>query len=158
MSKKYLVTWDMLQVHGKALSQHLIGRQEWKGIIAVSRGGLVPAAIVARELNIRYVDTLCIASYHDHLHQTDMELIKESNVPNNGEGFIVIDDLVDSGNTAKMIRKLYPKAYFVTICAKPQGKPLVDYSVVDIPQDTWIEQPWDTSVQFVPPLCDQDKQ
>ncbi len=158
MSKKYLVTWDMLQVHGKALSQHLIERQEWKGIIAVSRGGLVPAAIVARELNIRYVDTLCIASYHDHLHQTDMQLIKECNVPNDGEGFIIIDDLVDSGNTAKLIRKLYPKAYFVTICAKPQGKPLVDFSVVDIPQDTWIEQPWDTAVQFVPPLCDQDKQ
>ncbi|MGL4675477.1 MAG: xanthine phosphoribosyltransferase [Wohlfahrtiimonas sp.] len=158
MSKKYLVTWDMLQVHGKALSQHLIERQEWKGLIAVSRGGLVPAAIVARELNIRYVDTLCIASYHDHKNQTDMQLVKECNVPHEGEGFVIIDDLVDSGNTAKLIRKLYPKAYFVTVFAKPQGKPLVDFSVIDVPQDTWIEQPWDTAVHFIPPICDQNKQ
>ena len=41
------------------------------------------------------------------------------------------------------IREMYPKAHFVTIFAKPAGRPLVDDYVVDIPQDTWIEQPWD---------------
>ncbi|MCI1874351.1 MAG: xanthine phosphoribosyltransferase, partial [Serratia liquefaciens] len=50
------------------------------------------------------------------------------------------------------IREMYPKAHFVTIFAKPAGRPLVDDYVVDIPQDTWIEQPWDMAVTFVPPI------
>ena len=69
-----------------------------------------------------------------------------------GEGFIVIDDLVDTGGTAVAIREMYPKAHFVTIFAKPAGRPLVDDYVIDIPQDTWIEQPWDMGVVFVPPI------
>ncbi len=152
MSKKYLVTWDLVQIYGKTLSHHLHEKQAWKGIIAVSRGGLVPAAIVARELNIRNVDTVCIASYHDYQTQTDMQLLKQPTLDNSGEGYVIIDDLVDSGNTAKLIRQLYPNAYFVTIFAKPNGKPLVDFNVIDVPQDTWIEQPWDTAVQFIPPI------
>ena len=66
---------------------------------------------------------------------------------------VVIDDLVDTGGTAVAIREMYPKAHFVTIFAKPAGRPLVDDYVVDIPQDTWIEQPWDMGVVFVPPIA-----
>jgi hypothetical protein len=38
-------------------------RARWKSVVAITRGGLVPAAIVARELNIRTVDTICVKSY-----------------------------------------------------------------------------------------------
>jgi xanthine phosphoribosyltransferase len=40
-------------------------------VIAITRGGLVPAAIVARELGVRVIDTVCIASY-DHTKQGDL--------------------------------------------------------------------------------------
>ncbi|OCG32892.1 xanthine phosphoribosyltransferase [Gilliamella sp. Choc4-2] len=141
----------MLQSYGRQLSERLLPANQWKGIIAVSRGGLVPAAILARELSIRYVDTVCISSY-DHDHQREKLILKQAN--GDGEGFIVVDDLVDTGNTAHTIREIYPKAHFVTIFAKPAGKPLVDDYVVDIAQDTWIEQPWDTGVMFVKPISD----
>ncbi|WP_145495314.1 xanthine phosphoribosyltransferase [Yersinia massiliensis] len=149
MSEKYVVTWDMLQIHARKLAQRLLPAEQWKGIIAVSRGGLVPAGILARELGIRYVDTVCISSY-DHDNQRDLKVLKRAE--GDGEGFIVIDDLVDTGGTAKAIRDMYPKAHFVTVFAKPVGRPLVDDYVVDIPQDTWIEQPWDMAVTFVAPL------
>ncbi|HDV7759090.1 TPA: xanthine phosphoribosyltransferase, partial [Escherichia coli] len=123
--------------------------EQWKGIIAVSRGGLVPGALLARELGIRHVDTVCISSY-DHDNQRELKVLKRAE--GDGEGFIVIDDLVDTGGTAVAIREMYPKAHFVTIFAKPAGRPLVDDYVVDIPQDTWIEQPWDMGVVFVPPI------
>ncbi len=97
MSEKYVVTWDMLQIHARKLASRLMPSEQWKGIIAVSRGGLVPGALLARELGIR-------------------------------------------------------KAHFVTIFAKPAGRPLVDDYVIDIPQNTWIEQPWDMGVVFVPPI------
>ncbi|OCG56448.1 xanthine phosphoribosyltransferase [Gilliamella sp. Imp1-1] len=141
----------MLQSYGRQLSERLLPANQWKGIIAISRGGLVPAAILARELSIRYVDTVCISSY-DHDHQREKLILKQAN--GDGEGFIVVDDLVDTGNTAHTIREMYPKAHFVTIFAKPAGKPLVDDYVVDIAQDTWIEQPWDTGVMFVKPISD----
>lgn len=149
MSQKYVVTWDMLQIHARQLAERLLPVEQWKGIIAVSRGGLVPAALLARELGIRHVDTVCISSY-DHDHQREMKILKRAE--GDGEGFIVIDDLVDTGGTAKVVRDMYHKARFVTIFAKPAGRPLVDDYVVDIPQDTWIEQPWDMGITFVPPL------
>ncbi|WP_337264123.1 MULTISPECIES: xanthine phosphoribosyltransferase [unclassified Serratia (in: enterobacteria)] len=149
MSEKYVVTWDMLQMQARKLAHRLLPAEQWKGIIAVSRGGLVPASLLARELSIRYVDTVCISSY-DHDSQREMKVLKRAE--GDGEGFIVVDDLVDTGGTAKAIREMYPKAHFVTIFAKPAGRPLVDDYVVDIPQDTWIEQPWDMGVAFVPPI------
>lgn len=150
--KKFTVTWDMLQMYGRELAGRLLPASQWKGIIAVSRGGLVPAAILARELSIRYVDTVCISSY-DHNHQREKLILKRAE--GDGEGFIVIDDLVDTGGTAHSIREMYPKAHFVTIFAKPEGKPLVDDYVIDIPQNTWIEQPWDTGISFIKPLSDK---
>ncbi|MDF7671527.1 xanthine phosphoribosyltransferase [Orbaceae bacterium ESL0721] len=149
--RKFTVTWDMLQMYGRELSRRLLPANQWKGIIAVSRGGLVPAAILARELSIRFVDTVCISSY-DHDHQREKQILKRAE--GDGEGFIVIDDLVDTGGTAHTIREMYPKAKFVTVFAKPAGKPLVDDYVQDIPQDTWIEQPWDMQIVFTKPLCD----
>lgn len=56
MSEKYVVTWDMLQIHARKLASRLMPSEQWKGIIAVSRGGLVPGALLARELGIRHVD------------------------------------------------------------------------------------------------------
>ena len=153
MSEKYVVTWDMLQIHARKLASRLMPSEQWKGIIAVSRGGLVPGALLARELGIRHVDTVCISSY-DHDNQRELKVLKRAE--GDGEGFIVIDDLVDTGGTAVAIREMYPKAHFVTIFAKPAGRPLVNDYVVDIPQDTWIEQPWDMGVVFVPPISGRE--
>ncbi len=152
MSEKYIVTWDMFQMHARKLSEKLLPASQWKGIIAVSRGGLFPAAVLSRELGIRHVETVCIASYEDHFTQSDtLRVIHRAE--GDGEGFIVVDDLVDTGNTAKAIREMYPKARFVTVFAKPAGAPLVDDYIIDIPQETWIEQPWDLGLSFVLPLA-----
>ena len=152
MNEKYVVTWDMFQMHARKLSERLLPASQWKGIIAVSRGGLFPAAVLARELGIRHIETVCIASYHDHNNQGELQVLHAAQVPNGGEGFIVVDDLVDTGNTARAIRQMYPNAKFVTVFAKPAGAELVDDYVIDIPQNTWIEQPWDLGLTFVPPL------
>ncbi|MDD1783445.1 xanthine phosphoribosyltransferase [Enterovibrio sp. ZSDZ35] len=150
MSNKFVITWDNMQMYTRQLAEKLLPADQWTGIIAVSRGGLVPAAILARELGLRHVDTVCISSY-DHDHQRDMQVLKKAD--GDGEGFIVVDDLVDTGGTAEVIREMYPKAKFVTVCAKPAGKHLVDDYVVDIAQDCWIEQPWDMGVTFVEPVA-----
>ena len=58
-----IISWVELHRDARFLSQELHRKGPWKGIIAVTRGGLVPAALVARELDIRLVDTVCVTSY-----------------------------------------------------------------------------------------------
>lgn len=147
---KFVITWDKMQDYTRQLAQKQLPAEQWKGIIAISRGGLVPAAILARELSIRYVDTICISSY-DHDHQREANVLKT--IEGDGEGYLIVDDLVDSGNTAKIVREMHPKAKLIAVCAKPAGKDLIDDYVVDIAQDTWIEQPWDMKLQFVDPIA-----
>ena len=102
------------------------------------------------EGDIRLIDTICIRSYSDDHRQSDLEVLKE--VPGDGEGWIIIDDLVDTGRTAKGVRAILPKAHFATVYAKPAGRPTVDTYITEVSQDTWILFPWDTALQSVPPI------
>ena len=149
-TKNFPVTWDELHRHARALAWRLVELGPWQSIVAVTRGGLVPAAIVARELDLRLIDTVCIASYDDR-EQGKLSILKR--VPGDGTGMLIIDDLVDTGITAKAVREMLPKAHFATIYAKPAGRPLVDTFVTEVSQDTWILFPWDIAPQFAPPIA-----
>ena len=148
--KAFPVSWDQLHRDSKALAWRLAELGPWTSIVAVSRGGLVPAAIVARELEIRLIDTVCVASY-DHTRQGSLTVLKSA--MGDGEGGLIVDDLVDTGGTARVVRGLLPKAHFAAVYAKPAGKPLVDTFVTEVSQDTWIYFPWDTELQFVEPIA-----
>ena len=147
--RTFPVSWEELHRHAKALAWRLVPLGPWTGIVAITRGGLVPAAIVARELEVRLIDTVCIASY-DERDQGEVMVLKT--VPGDGTGWLLIDDLVDTGRTAKVVRELLPAAHFATIYAKPAGRPLVDSFITEVSQDTWILFPWDTESQFVEPI------
>jgi xanthine phosphoribosyltransferase len=148
--KNFPVTWEELHRNAKALAWRLIEKGPWKGIVAITRGGLVPAAIVARELEVRLIDTICIASYDDR-NQGQLSILK--GVAGDGTGWLIIDDLVDTGRTAKTVRDMLPKAHFATVYAKPAGRPLVDTFITEVSQDTWILFPWDIEPQFIQPIA-----
>lgn len=148
--KTYPVSWDQLHRDSKALAWRLVESGPWKGIAAVTRGGLVPAAIIARELDVRLIDTICIVSYRDDNTAGEPEVLKD--IPGDGEGWLIVDDLVDTGSTAKVVRKIFPKAHFATVYAKAAGRPQVDSFITEVSQDTWILFPWDTELQSVPPI------
>ncbi|MEH6824506.1 MAG: xanthine phosphoribosyltransferase [Motiliproteus sp.] len=155
----YPVSWEELHRNAKALSWRLLEQGPWKGIIAITRGGLVPAAILARELDIRLIDTLCVVSYGQgesgaDTQQGELNVLK--GVEGDGAGMLLIDDLVDTGKTARLVREMLPKAHFATIYAKPAGKPLVDTFVTEVSQDTWIRFPWDMEHTFATPLVNRD--
>jgi xanthine phosphoribosyltransferase len=154
--KTFPVTWETLHRDAKALAWRLVNQGPdnglWKGIVAVTRGGLVPAAVIARELEIRVIDTVCIASYDDR-HQGEARILKATTGGGDGDGWLVIDDLVDTGATARLVRAMLPKAHFATVYAKPAGRPLVDSFITEVSQDTWILFPWDIEPQFVRPIA-----
>jgi len=149
-SKTYPISWEQLHRDSKLLARQLVEMQPWKGIVAVTRGGLVPASIIARELGIRLVDTVCIASY-DYQQQGAISVLKSPVI--DGDKLLLIDDLVDTGRTARIARNQLPTAYFATVYAKPAGRPLVDSYITEVSQDTWILFPWDTESQFVEPIA-----
>ena len=155
--KQFPVSWDEFHRDARALAWRLSSAGPFKAIVAVTRGGLVPAAIVARELDIRLIESVCVASYN-HQSQGEVKVLKSvaENIINigggGGEGVLIVDDLVDTGSTARVVRELLPKAHFATVFAKPKGRPLVDTFITEVSQDTWIFFPWDTGLAFRPPI------
>ena len=147
----YVVTWDQLHRDARALAWRLLDRAPWRGIGAITRGGLIPAAIVARELDCRLIESVSVATYEEE-ELLGPRVIKQPEAADDGEGWLVVDDLVDTGNTARVVRALLPKAHFATIYAKPKGRPLVDSFITEVSQDTWILFPWDTEPRFVAPI------
>jgi xanthine phosphoribosyltransferase len=142
------ITWAELHIDARTLAKQLKNITPWKGIIAITRGGLIPAALIAQELNIRLIETICISSYEDksagiYAKQSEPELIKT--VDGNGQGFLLIDDLVDSGKTASLVKALLPEAHLATLYAKPSGKAYANSFVKEFAQHQWVIFPWESN-------------
>ena len=161
--KAFPVSWDQFHRDARALAWRLASQGPWDAIVSITRGGLVPAAIVSRELEIRVIETVCIASYLDDNSQGGLQVLKTvaddiaALGGGEGAGVLVVDDLVDTGGTAKVVRAMLPRAHFATVYAKPMGRPLVDTFVTEVSQDTWIYFPWDLGLMFQPPIRDGGK-
>jgi len=155
--KAFPVSWDQFHRDARALAWRLSAAGPFEAIVTITRGGLVPAAIVARELGTRVIETVCIASYHDYQTQGGLQVLKGIAPAvakfGEGKGILVVDDLVDTGATAKVVREMLPHAHFATVYAKPLGRPMVDTFVTEVSQDTWIYFPWDMGLTFQPPIA-----
>lgn len=152
--KAFHVSWDQFHRDARALAWRLSPVGRFSGMVAVTRGGLVPAAIVARELDLRVIDTFCVASYAGEKVQGEIKLLKSvlpDTARGGGEGLLVVDDLADTGATVKIIRAILPKAHVATVYAKPLGRPVVDTFITEVSQDTWIYFPWDLGLSFQAP-------
>lgn len=155
--KYFPVSWEELHRNGRALAWRLMEKAPFKGIVAVTRGGLVPAAIVARELDIRHIETICILAYRDDKTVGEVNVIKPLELENGGEGWLIVDDLVDSGITARHVREMLPNAHFASIYGKPKGLEQVDTFITEVSQDTWILFPWDQAPTFVKPIVEETR-
>lgn len=154
--KGFHISWDQIHRDSRALAWRLDGHGPddgaWRAVVAITRGGMAPAMIAARELDIRTVDTISIKSY-DNQTQSEAKVLQKPDdaLMGDGTGILIIDDLVDSGKTLEVVRALYPNAHFATVYAKPKGRPQVDTFITEVSQDTWIFFPWDMAMQYVKP-------
>ena len=154
--KGFHISWDQIHRDSRALAWRLDGLGpddgQWRAVVAITRGGMAPAMIVARELDIRTVDTISVKSY-DWQDQVEAKVLKapDAELMGDGTGILIVDDLVDTGKTLELVRRLYPKAHFATVYSKPQGRAMVDTFITEVSQDTWIFFPWDMALQYVEP-------
>jgi xanthine phosphoribosyltransferase len=156
--KAFPVSWDQFHRDARALAWRLAGvNGNWRAIVCITRGGLVPAAIISRELGIRLIETVCVASYHEYVEQGELDVLKEvspSLLESEGRDVLIVDDLTDTGKTAAIVRAMMPQAHFATVYAKPKGRPLVDTFVTEVSQDTWIYFPWDMGFTYQKPIAE----
>jgi xanthine phosphoribosyltransferase len=161
--KAFPVSWDQFHRDARALAWRLHAAGPFEAIVCITRGGritrggLVPAAIVARELNVRIIETVCVVSYQDYQNKGEIKVLKGvapevTSLRAQGRGVLIVDDLVDTGKTARVVRDILPAAHFAAVYAKPMGRPLVDTFITEVSQDTWIYFPWDTGLAFQPPI------
>ena len=117
--KGFHVSWDQIHRDARALAWRLDGKGpgeggSWKAVVGITRGGLVPAMIVSRELDIRVVDTISVKSYHsgggaaDQRSEAQVTKSPQTELMGDGTGILIVDDLVDSGKTLELVRSLYP--------------------------------------------------
>ena len=161
--KAFPVSWDQFHRDARALAWRLSGEGPFEAIVCITRGGLVPAAIVARELGTRLIETVCVASYLDYKNQSELSVLKgvspavKALGDGHGKGVLVVDDLTDTGKTAKIVRDMLPNAHFATVYAKPAGRPMVHTFVTEVSQDTWIYFPWDMGLAYQEPIAKDTK-
>lgn len=142
MTEKLYISWEDFHQHAKQLAVKLKENGPWTKIVAVSRGGLLPAGILAYELDIRNVEVVNMSSYDGEKQRSKTDIDIKSFVGEVDEHTIVIDDLSDTGNTFRLLRQEFPNAHFAAVYAKSKGKSFVDFYASEMP-DKWIVFPWD---------------
>lgn len=104
---------------------------------------MVPACIIARELDIRLVDSVSVDSY-DEQHMKNVHILSEIKLNYDDPETLVIDDLSDSGNTFKALRALWPQATYACLFVKPEGRRQADFYINETAQNCWIFLPWES--------------
>ncbi len=162
-TREEFVSWAELHAKCDELSRRLLACAPpdggWRGIVAITRGGMVPAAILARELEVRAIDTLSIVIY-SHQTQGDLKVVKTVGFHGDGEGWLVVEDIVDTGKTMRLVRSMLPAAHVASVYVKPAGVELADTFIREIDQDVWVYFPWDLDPQslgFRKPLIDRER-
>lgn len=132
-TQRLAIRWEDVENDTRLLANQLKAIGQWHQIIAIVRGGLIPATLLAHQLNIQRMDTLTI-SRDDHQIKGPAA---------DGAGVLIVDELVDTGATIQAIRPRYPRAHVAVLYAKPQGRPMADSVVREFPQDIWLDFPWE---------------
>lgn len=140
---KKFVSWDEFHRDAIQLADKIKEKYPelaFKGIVAVSRGGYIPATIIAHQLNIKNIRSISLSSYNKKNMQ-DKTIIND--IFNTEETWLIIDELTDTGKTYDIIRKHHPNSIFGVVYAKPKGIPHINHYAVECPQDCWIAFPWE---------------
>ena len=114
-SKKIYYPYEEFRDDLKALTQKI--NQTFDALIPISRGGLSMGQMMGEFYNIREVCAINTIGYED---TQKLDEVRVFNVPNlhDAKSVLVVDDIVDSGETLvevlKVLREEYPNVIFLT--------------------------------------------
>ncbi|MBP3688331.1 MAG: hypothetical protein J6J35_08255 [Alphaproteobacteria bacterium] len=112
-------------------------------LVAVSRGGLIPAQLIAYKLNIRDIRVMKLISYDEDNTRQEIKDISTDRLFDGADVYF-IDDLADSGATVRYIRKKFPTARLCSLLEKTCCNKHPDITAREgIKENTWVIFPWD---------------
>lgn len=140
--KVYELKWDGVEYCCNTIAENIKG-MDFKpvGILAITRGGLVPAGILSHLLDVRMIETIGFRSYSDDRQQRPPEIFKVPSI--RGVNWLILDDIVDTGKTMKHVHDMFPKSTLAALVAK--GRLLVDVVGRVVNPDTWVKFPWEVN-------------
>lgn len=114
-------------------------------IVAISRGGLVPARILSDFLGLP-ISHIGISSYKNLKQLKEPEIIETTSFNFNNENILIVDEVSDTGKTFKRALKYFknkPTGKIYTVCPyiKPKTSFIPDFYLKTI--DAWIVFPYD---------------
>ncbi len=115
-------------------------------LLSIARGGLMPGLFLAHALDTNRLFTINAIHYDDTKKLESMEIF---NLPNlsDAKRVLLIDDIVDSGDTVRAVLKLLGKKYpniefkLASIFYKSSAPIQPDFSVKEA--DRWIDFFWE---------------
>lgn len=146
VSKIYL-SWQDIETDCRKLCAHITAHN-FKAVLGIARGGVVPSLIITKMLDILIYDIIGIAAYDGCQQKDNISLLKpasdeiETHCPN-GKGLLIVDDLVDTGRTIEFVKNIYPEAYIAVPYTKPLGEPYADIFIKSFQQNEWLVFPWE---------------
>ncbi|MBQ8785818.1 MAG: xanthine phosphoribosyltransferase [Alphaproteobacteria bacterium] len=140
MAEKEYISYDEIVEECKNLAKRL-KNNKFNKIIAITRGGMVPACLLAQFLDIRTIDSIALVSYGNDDRQADLKCLLAPNVEID-EHTLFVDDLYDSGNTYKYIKQQYPQAKCTVIYTK-YADAVLDFPATLKAKDKWLVFPWE---------------
>ena len=145
---KEVLTWEGFGAASRDLAQ-TIADSGFKPeiIVAVARGGLLPAGALSYSLGVKLSDAINIEFYTD-VHETLPDpvllapLLDTENLT--GKSLLVVDDVADSGRTLALVIDILKQYGGDVRSAVIYGKPhsVVEADYVWRKTDQWIVFPW----------------
>jgi uncharacterized protein len=130
-------------------------KQEFDIIVAITRGGMIPACLMAQLLNIRDIDALNIEYYAGASKTLEQPFIFPKRYDHiNSRKVLVVDDLTESGKTLNYaldyLKQFRPSDLKVFTVFKKKSSPFnPDYFLKEIP-DEWVNFDYQKVYDFEP--------
>jgi hypothetical protein len=148
VEKQYL-SWDQIQAMVADLAAQ--GHGSYDALLAVTRGGLVPAGLLAYHLQLRNILVAAVQFYSGVARRAQQPTFLQfpSDPLLEGRRILIVDDIWDSGKTIMAVKERVVAAGGTPVTAVLHYKPEAslfpdrpDYFVQTT--SAWIVYPWET--------------
>jgi hypoxanthine phosphoribosyltransferase len=140
---------------------HRIAKQiegiDFDWYVAISRGGLIPAALLSQITGQRNIDTICVSRYDENKKEKEIDCMDCKNFKHlRNQNVLIIDDLLDHGRTMDYvinIIKMYGPKRLNTAVLYWKERSIIepDFYISMCENNMWINFNWEKDQDFVLP-------